>query len=241
MSRFWCRTVSFNGQRAAAWPRRTPTGTSATPSPSPDQRRRRSSNRPVPERLTVERCGTYCLGMRRILVVVVLCVGAASTSARSASAQEAVASSHTRSAMPTRADSLSALHAMDEVLRTNHTDGATWHERGVLAWRLANAEKRTGYMKRVANDSLLNLADSSLRLATKYNSTSPEYLVDLGKFYLTSNSASVRSCAIRAPSATSSTTRPSAPRPRTGPDRWSTSRPGTTSPRRSPSIRQTRM
>lgn len=95
--------------------------------------------------------------------------------------------------MSTRADSLSALHAMDEVLRANHTDGATWHERGVLAWRLANAEKRTGYMKRVANDSLLNLADSSLRLAAKYNSTSPEYLVDLGKFYLTSNSASVRS------------------------------------------------
>lgn len=95
--------------------------------------------------------------------------------------------------MSTRADSLSALHAMDDVLRTNHTDGATWHERGVLAWRLSNAEKRTGYMKRAANDSLLTLADSSLRLATKYNGASPEYLVDLGKFYLTSNSASVRS------------------------------------------------
>lgn len=129
--------------------------------------------------------------MRRILVVT-LVVGAASIAGRASIAQEAVAS-HPGPTLSTRADSLSALHAMDEVLRVNHTDGATWHERGVLAWRLSNAEKRTGYMKRAANDSLLALADSSLRLATRYSSASPEYLVDLGKFYLTSNSASVRS------------------------------------------------
>jgi GWxTD domain-containing protein len=129
--------------------------------------------------------------MRRF-VAVVLCIGAASIPPRLARAQVAVAS-RPRPTMATRADSLTALHAMDEVLRTNHTDGAAWHERGVLAWRLSNAEKRTGYMKRAANDSLLELADSSLRLATKYNSASPEYLVDLGKFDLTSNSSSVRS------------------------------------------------
>jgi len=129
--------------------------------------------------------------MRRFLAVV-LSIGAASSSTGVARAQETVAS-RPRPTLTTRADSLSALHAMDAVLRGNHTDGAAWHERGVLAWRLSNAEKRTGYMKRAANDSLLTLADSSLRLATKYNSASPEYLVDLGKFDLTSNSSSVRS------------------------------------------------
>jgi len=133
--------------------------------------------------------------MRRFLVAL-LAVGAALPATVRARAQEVVAA-RLRPTMSTREDSLTALHAMDEMLRTNHTDGAAWHERGVLAWRLSNAEKRTGYMKRVANDSLLTLADSSLRLATKYNRSSPEYLVDLGKFYLTSNSASVRS---RAPS-----------------------------------------
>ena len=64
--------------------------------------------------------------------------------------------------------------------------------RGMLAWRLSNAEKRSGYMKREANDSLLALADSSLRLATRYGADTPGYFVDLGRFYLTSNSASVR-------------------------------------------------
>ena len=129
--------------------------------------------------------------MRRSLIVV-LCIGAASLAPRLARAQETVAS-RPRPTLETRADSLSALHAMDAVLRTNHTDGAAWHARGVLAWRLSNAEKRTGYMKRAANDSLLELADSSLQLATKYNSSSPEYLVDLGRFDLTSNSSSMRS------------------------------------------------
>ena len=57
---------------------------------------------------------------------------------------------------------------------------------------MSGAEKRTGFMKRSANEALLTLADSSLRLATRYAPGSPGYLVDLGRFDLTSNSASVR-------------------------------------------------
>lgn len=94
--------------------------------------------------------------------------------------------------MATRSDSLEALRALDGLVRAKEQDAEAWHRRGVLAWRLSNAEQRTGYMKRTANDSLLAIADSSLRMAARYGTNSPAYLVDLGRFNLTSNSASVR-------------------------------------------------
>ena len=89
-------------------------------------------------------------------------------------------------------DSAGALRLLDAAVRANASDGEAWHRRGVLAWRMSGAEKRTGFMKRSANEALLNVADSSLRLATQYAPGSPGYLVDLGRFDLTSNSAAVR-------------------------------------------------
>jgi GWxTD domain-containing protein len=89
-------------------------------------------------------------------------------------------------------DSLGALQLLDAAVRANSSDGEAWHRRGLLAWRMSGAEKRTGFMKRNANEALLNLADSSLRLATRYAPGSPGYLVDMGRFDLTSNSAAVR-------------------------------------------------
>ena len=89
-------------------------------------------------------------------------------------------------------DSAGALRLLDAAVRANASNGEAWHRRGVLAWRMSGAEKRTGFMKRSANEALLTLADSSLRLATHYAPGSPGYLVDLGRFDLTSNSAAVR-------------------------------------------------
>jgi GWxTD domain-containing protein len=89
-------------------------------------------------------------------------------------------------------DSAGALRLLDAAVRANASDGEAWHRRGVLAWRMSGAERRTGFMKRSANQALLSLADSSLRLATVNAPGSPGYLVDLGRFDLTSNSASVR-------------------------------------------------
>ena len=89
-------------------------------------------------------------------------------------------------------DSAGALRLLDAAVRANASDGEAWHRRGVLAWRMSGAEKRTGFMKRSANEALLNVADSSLRLATRYAPGTPGYLVDLGRFDLTSNSAAVR-------------------------------------------------
>jgi GWxTD domain-containing protein len=112
-------------------------------------------------------------------------------------AQGALASRRDGAPLATYGDSLEALRALDGVVRSNQTDASVWHQRGVLAWRLSRAEQRTGFMKREANDSLLALADSSLRLATHYGANTPGYLVDLGRFKLTSNSASDRSHATK--------------------------------------------
>lgn len=129
--------------------------------------------------------------MRRTLSALLLAGAVAAGAPRQGRAQQSFAS-HSDSLL-SHTDSLAALRALDTRIELNRTDAEAWHRRGVLAWRLANAEQRTGYMKREANDSLLTLADSSLRLATRYAENSPEYLVDLGRFHLTSNSASERS------------------------------------------------
>ncbi|HEU4643318.1 MAG TPA: GWxTD domain-containing protein [Gemmatimonadaceae bacterium] len=128
--------------------------------------------------------------MRRSIPALLL-AGAVVCAPHSGSAQASYAARP--DVLPSHADSLDALRALDAHLAGTHTGPEVWHERGVLAWRLSNAERRTGYMKREANDSLLALADSSLRLAARDADLHPDYLVDLGRFYLTSNSAKVRS------------------------------------------------
>ena len=89
-------------------------------------------------------------------------------------------------------DSAGAVRALDDAVRAKLFDAAAWNARGILAWRRARAEDRVGYMKRVANDTLLEIADSSLRRAVELAPDNPRYLVDLGRFDLTSNSAAVR-------------------------------------------------
>src|SRR5690348_979838 len=93
---------------------------------------------------------------------------------------------------PSRTDSMATLRELDRAVQANERDASAWHERGVFAWRMSGAEKRTGYMKRLANDSLLQLADSSLALAVSYAPNAPRYLIDLAHFDLTSNSAAIR-------------------------------------------------
>jgi GWxTD domain-containing protein len=89
-------------------------------------------------------------------------------------------------------DSSAALHTLDAAVLARPKDAAAWSQRGLVAWRLARAEERIGFMKRVANDSLVRMADSSLSIAVALAPDNARYLVDLGRFDLTSNSAAVR-------------------------------------------------
>lgn len=125
--------------------------------------------------------------MRCVMLVCLLAAG--SLAAQSDTQEKRFASADS---LASEGDSVGALQLLDAAVRANASDGEAWHRRGVLAWRMSGAEKRTGFMKRSANEALLNLADSSLRLATRYAPGSPGYLVDLGRFDLTSNSAATR-------------------------------------------------
>lgn len=130
--------------------------------------------------------------MRRLPLFFVLAGALSSASARS-SAQEALGLAS--APLSSRADSMKALLSLDTLIRLDEASSEAsidaWHHRGMLAWGLADAEGRTGFMERTADDSLLEVAESSLRRAVRGDNAG--YLVDLGRFYLTSNSASVRS------------------------------------------------
>lgn len=89
-------------------------------------------------------------------------------------------------------DSTGAQSALREAVDRHQQDPMAWHARGMLAWKMARAEDRIGFMKRVANDTLLAIADSSLHRAVDLSPLDTRYLVDLGRFDLTSNSANVR-------------------------------------------------
>jgi GWxTD domain-containing protein len=89
-------------------------------------------------------------------------------------------------------DSLAALRLLDQALAEQKADASTWHRRGVIAWRMSGAERRTPTLKRLANDSLVRIADASLRRAVDIDDDTPRYLIDLARFDLTSNSAAVR-------------------------------------------------
>ncbi len=125
----------------------------------------------------------------RLFAVVVGAMGVLGTVGGSARAQ--VPQFAAADSLAGSGDSLAALRALDVAVRVDVRDAEAWHRRGMLAWRMSNAEKRVGFMKREANDSLLELADSSLHIATKIAPT-PDNLIDLGRFDLTSNSAGTR-------------------------------------------------
>ena len=108
--------------------------------------------------------------MRCALLLALLASGALSAAAGAQDNRFASADS-----LVTKGDSAGALRLLDAAVRANASDGEAWHRRGVLAWNMSGAEKRTGFMKRTANEALLALADSSLRLATLYAPGTPGY------------------------------------------------------------------
>lgn len=127
--------------------------------------------------------------MRRLLLPPLL-AGALTAAPRVACAQAPVGAAQAAS-LGSRSDSLRELRSLDAVIRRADAGADAWHYRGMLAWGLSDAERRTGFMERAANDSLLGVAEESLKEAVRQDKA--DYLVDLGRFYLTSNSAKVRS------------------------------------------------
>ncbi len=127
--------------------------------------------------------------MRRLLFSILL-AGALSPAPHPARAQLPAGGAPAVS-LATRSDSLRELQSLDAIIQRADAGAESWHYRGMLAWRLSDAEGRKGFMERTADDSLLEVAESSLERAIRGGQAG--YMVDLGRFYLTSNSAKVRS------------------------------------------------
>src|SRR5674476_563277 len=87
--------------------------------------------------------------MRYALLVLLLASGALAAQTNTQENRFASADS-----LASEGDSAGALRLLDAAVRANASDGEAWHRRGVLAWRMSGAEKRTGFMKRSANEAL---------------------------------------------------------------------------------------
>jgi len=88
-------------------------------------------------------------------------------------------------------DSIAALATLDSAIHSNRHDAAAMHRRGLLAWGMARDGRRQRVMKK-DDIKLLRMADSSLRLAVAMAPDSAQFAVDLGRFYLNSDLATLR-------------------------------------------------
>ncbi|HVE80343.1 MAG TPA: GWxTD domain-containing protein [Gemmatimonadaceae bacterium] len=143
--------------------------------------------------------------MRRLMPFVVLAGAAAAvtpvaaqTPAHATAARPAPAAGPTlgavalAEALAANGDSISALAVLDDAIRSNPSDAAAWHRRGMLAWRTARVAWSGDLLSRQADSRRLALADSALRAALNIAPDSPRYLVDRGRFLLGSEYAMTR-------------------------------------------------
>lgn len=92
----------------------------------------------------------------------------------------------------TAADSAGALRALDEAVRANPADHASWYRRGMLAWSIARAQRRVEDAAPANGPSLLQVAESSLQRAVKLDENQPRYLIELGRFRWSSTATMTR-------------------------------------------------
>ena len=94
-------------------------------------------------------------------------------------------------------DSTRAMAYLESVLFPHSKNAAAWNRYGLLKWRSVAATRRGGYINDAKTITALRLADSALRLATKFAPDSAEYWVALGRFNLQSDVATMRFAASR--------------------------------------------
>lgn len=89
-------------------------------------------------------------------------------------------------------DTAQAIETLEKVLLPRSTNAAAWHRYGILKWQSVRSQRSAMYIGDANVIASLRLADSALRLATKFAPDSAEYWVTLGRFNLQSNIGSMR-------------------------------------------------
>ena len=89
-------------------------------------------------------------------------------------------------------DTAAAMAYLEAVLYPHSTNAAAWHRYGIIQWQRAASRRGGGYIADGGTIAALRLADSALRLATKFAPDSAEYWTTLGRFNLQSDVGSMR-------------------------------------------------
>jgi GWxTD domain-containing protein len=92
-------------------------------------------------------------------------------------------------------DSTGARALLEDAVRRDKRDAAAWHQLGVISWNMAKSRRAPGFIADRRASSLLQLADSALRLATQFAPDSARYWLSLGRFNLTSGVSTMRASA----------------------------------------------
>jgi GWxTD domain-containing protein len=85
------------------------------------------------------------------------------------------------------ADSLTVLARVDSSLRLQRKDAPTWFRRGMLAWALYERSRVQPPVPGLDSTSLLQMADSSLRLALHHDAGNPLYMLTVGRLLLSAD------------------------------------------------------
>ena len=127
--------------------------------------------------------------MRR-LTLAIACLVLAST----ARAQRAVPTLEAADSVLAKGDSAAALAMLQERVKADRNDAIAWYKQGVLAWEMSRSGQGKGMMK-TKDIKLQSLADTALRLATRFAPDSASYYLTLGRFLLASNVMTARMAA----------------------------------------------
>ena len=95
------------------------------------------------------------------------------------------------------ADSQAVLRTLDEKVRANVNDPASWYHIGMIAWALADRAHAPNPPRDLDATRIYHLADSALRMAAAMAPKKAAYRVTVGKFLLVGGNPITRSAAIR--------------------------------------------
>ncbi|HKG93118.1 MAG TPA: GWxTD domain-containing protein, partial [Gemmatimonadaceae bacterium] len=93
-------------------------------------------------------------------------------------------------------DSAAALAMLKAAVRKNPNDAAAWHRLGMIAWRIVQPRRDGAFMRDIKDIRMNELADSALRWAAIRDPANPRYEIDLGRYIISSNLATLRFSAL---------------------------------------------
>lgn len=94
--------------------------------------------------------------------------------------------------MTARGDTAQAVALLASAVIIQPKNAALWHRYGVLLWQGAASQRRGAFIRDGGVIRTLQLADSALRLATRFDGDNPAYWVSLAEFNLQSDVGSMR-------------------------------------------------